>query len=448
MPIVLQQLFSASLQLIDNLMVGQLGDFAVGSVAVVNQLYFVIYLLTFGSMGGAGIFLSQYFGSKSYEKLKETFRFKIIVGLGIATFSLLLFSIFGRFFITLFTKNSVTLANSLDYLNVIKWSLFPWVLSVAISTSFREIGSTKDLLKISIVAVTTNTFLNYLLIFGNLGFPALGVKGAAIATLIARFVEVFLYYLLIKFKGRIFNINLLKLFKIEKTVIKAVVIMAIPLTINELFWSMGQTMFLQAYSTRGDFAIAAMSINSAVSQIVFVTIGGIGTGISVMVGKVLGENKLKEAKENAIKIMYFAVFLALLMGLILFILSYFIMDLYSVSAETKAITIYALRINALMIPIMSLNVTIYFTLRSGGDTRSTILMDSAFVWTIQVPTVFLISRLTNLPVTILFLIVQGLEIPKMLYGFTRFNRDTWMKNLAIESIGQEEIMIEEKRLIK
>ncbi len=446
MPIVVQQLLTASLQLVDNFFVGSLNDYAVGSVSIINQLYFVIYLLTFGAMGGAGIFVSQYFGSKNYDKLKESFRFKLIVGFILAIFSFVLFSFFGNFFIGLFTKTGETTVLANNYLSVMRWSLFPWVVSVAISTTFREIGITKDLLKISFFAVITNTVLNYILIFGHFGFPAMGVTGAAIATLISRFVEVGLYFLLMIKKGEHFRVRFYTLFKIEKTVLKAIIVMAIPLTINEFFWSMGQTIFLQAYSTRGDYALSAMNITGAISQIVFVTIGGISTGVSVMVGKVLGENRLEEAKKNAIKIMYFAVALAISLGFVLFILSFFITDIYNVSETTKAIVKFSIRVNAVFIMIMALNVTIYFTLRSGGDTKSTIMMDSGFVWVIQVPIVFLLSRLTQIPVIYLFLTVTALEIPKLLFGITRFRKEYWVRNLATHNIYNAEILAIESNI--
>ncbi|MCR3906641.1 MAG: MATE family efflux transporter, partial [Tenericutes bacterium] len=164
-PLVLQQLITTSVQLVDNVMVGRLGEQAIGSVAVVNQLYFIVILVTFGALGGAGIFTAQYFGSKDFDRLKETFRFKVIIGFLIALLSFVLFSLFGRTFISIFTDNPVTIQGGLNYLNIIKWSAFPWILSVAISNTFREIGITKPLLKISIFTILANTGLNFVLIF-------------------------------------------------------------------------------------------------------------------------------------------------------------------------------------------------------------------------------------------------------------------------------------------
>lgn len=432
-PIVLQQLLTSSLQLIDNLMVGSLGELAIGSVSVVNQLYFVIILITFGALGGAGIYTAQYFGSGEYEKLKQTFRFKLIIALLLVILSLLAFTFLGRFLIGLFTENEITIDGGMTYLNIVKWSMLPWAFSIAISTTFREIGITKQLLGITLGAIITNTVLNYLLIFGNFGFPELGIAGAAYGTLASRFVEFGLMFVLLVRKGKIFNTAPKDIFKINSLVLKGIIIMALPLLINEFFWSMGQTMFLQSYSTRGDSALAAMNITNAISQLVFVTFGGIGTGIAVLVGNTLGKNQLDVAKDNAKKVVAFAVVFAFFTGAMLFVLSFFLLDLYDVSEATKWIARNNIRINAIFIPVFSFNVSMYFTLRAGGDTTSTMLMDSGYMWVIQVPVVFILARVTDLNVIMLFLIVQLLELPKSVFALSRYRKENWVRNLAIEN---------------
>ncbi len=433
LPIVLQQLLTSSLQLIDNLMVGDLGELAIGSVSVVNQLYFVIILITFGALGGAGIYTAQYFGSKEEEKLKQTFRFKLIVALLLVILSIVVFSVLGEYLIGFFTENQVTIAGGMDYLNIVKWSMLPWAFSIAISTTFREIGTTKPLLWITLGAIITNTVLNYLLIFGNFGFPYLGIEGAAYATLASRVVEFLLMFVLLVKKGKIFNTKIKDVFKIDGLILKAIIIMALPLLLNEFFWSMGQTMFLQSYSTRGDNALAAMNITGAISQLVFVTFGGIGTGIAVMVGNTLGMNKLEVAKDNAKKVIAFAVAFAFVTGMMLFILSFFILDLYDITETTKRIAANNIRINAIFIPVYSFNVSMYFTLRAGGDTRSTMMMDSGYMWVVQVPLIFVLARVTNLNVIMLFLIVQLLELPKSVFALSRYKKENWVRNLAIEN---------------
>lgn len=430
LPIVAQQLITASVQLVDNVMVGSLEESAIVSVSTVNQLYFVMMLITFGAMGGAGIFSAQYYGSKDYDKLKQTFRFKLSTGLVVFVLSLLVFTLFGRPLIGLFTDVPNTIENAMDYLSIIRFGILPWVLTIAISNTFRDMGITKPLMFISIVAILTNTILNALLIFGLFGFPELGIAGAAYATVIARVVEFGLSYLFLKKQGMDFNTKIKDLFKIDKKVLMGIFAMALPLMLNEALWSTGQTMFMQAYSTRGENAFAAQNITSAISQIVFVTFGGVATGISVLVGNTLGRNELEKAKDNAKKLIAFAVVFAACMGLLLFFLSFFILDIYKISEETKAIAMFNIRVNALFIPLYSFNVSLYFTLRSGGDTKSTLVMDSIYMWVFAVPIAFLVSRLTTWSVTIMFLIVQLTDIPKAAIGVWRYRKGYWVKNLA------------------
>lgn len=433
LPIVVQQLITSSLQLVDNIMVGSLGDFAVGSVSSVNQLYFVVILVIFGALGGAGVYTAQYFGAKDYDKLKQTFRFKIIISLILALISFVILSFFGRFLISLFTETSETINNGVNYLNIIKWSMFPWAISVSVSFTFREIGITKPLLRISIIAILTNTILNFLLIFGYLGFPQLGIEGAAIATLISRFLESGLFVILLVKKGQVFSTKFKNLFKIEKVILKSIIIMAIPLMLNEVLWSTGQTVFFEAYSTRGDAALAAASVTGAISQLVFVTFGGVSTGIAVMVGNTLGENKLEKAKDNAKKLIFASIIFSAFMGVLLFILSYFILGIYDISDQAKRIATFNIRVNAFLIPVLAFNVSMYFTLRAGGDTKSTFIMDSGYMWVIQVPTALILSRFTSLPANILFLIIQLEELPKMIFAYSRYKREHWVRNLHKEN---------------
>jgi putative MATE family efflux protein len=434
LPLVVQQLITSSVQLVDNVMVGRLGESPIASVSVVNQLFFIVILITFGIMGGAGIYSAQYYGSKDYEKLRQTFRFKILAAILVGILSFTVFTIFGRTLIGVFTDQEETIAGGMDYLRVVRFSILPWVLSVAIANTFRETGVTKPLLYISIVAILVNTSLNFLLIFGWLGFPALGIVGAAIATLIARVIELCLTLVLLIRKGKVFSTRLKEIFHVNRVVLSGILLMALPLTLNEGLWSLGQTTFLHAYSTRGDSALAAMNITNAISQIVFITFGAIATGVAVLVGNTLGKGALEEARANAKKLIAVSVAFAMLMGSILFLLSFFVIDLYDITDFTKRTASFNIRINALFIPIYSFNMALYFILRSGGDMRSTLMMDSGYMWVVMVPIALLLAYATSLPVTIMFLIVQSLDVPKLFFALNRYRKGYWIRNLAIAEI--------------
>lgn len=431
LPIVIQQLITASVQLVDNVMVGRLGESAISSVAVVNQLYFVVILIAFGIIGGAGIYTAQYFGSKDYEKLKETFRFKLSFSIILSALAFILFSTFGESLIGLFTKNSITIGNGLDYLKITRFNIFPMFLSFAISTTFREIGNPKPLLKISVTAILTNTVLNYLLIFGNFGFPELGIVGAAYATLAARFVEFGLLLILVNRKGKVFATKIRRIFKIEKAVLLSIIVVAMPMMLNEALWSLGQTAFLKAYSTRGDAALAAFNISNVVSQLVFIIFGAMSTAVAVLVGNTLGANELEKAKDNAFKLLSFSVFIAFCAGMLLIVGSFFIPNLYDIAPATKEIVAFNIRINGLFIPVYAFNVGIFFVLRAGGDTKSTLLMDAVFMWVVSVPIALVMAYYTSWDVTLMFLIVQATDFPKAFFAILRYRKGNWVKNLAV-----------------
>lgn len=433
LPLMLQQLITASVQLVDNVMVGALGEESIGAISIINQLNFILILLAFGLMSGGGIYAAQYFGSGDYSKLKQAFRFKVISAVFISLLAFTIYTVYGRELLMLFTSNPNTIALGGSYLQLSKYAIVIWILSMTISSTFRDIGQTKPLMYISILAISINTLFNYILIFGKFGFPELGVEGAAIATLIARIVELMAYYVLLRAKGELFNTSFTNITKIEKTVFKGIMLVALPLMANELFWSGAQTMFFRAYSSRGDYALAAMNITNVVSQLVFVSFMAMGTASSVMVGNTLGENKLEEAKDNSVKIIAFAIFIAMVTGSLLLIVSTFIMNIYSVEQITKDIAIFCIRVNALFIPFYAYNVVMYFTLRAGGDVKSTVLMDSVFMWIIPVPISIYLAYYTKTDVTIMFLIIQSMDIVKAVFATYRYRLGYWIKNLAIET---------------
>ena len=433
-PIVLQQLIIASVNLVDNLMVGQLGEPSINAVTIVNQLNFVVMIVTFGVMGGAGIFTAQFFGAKKQEELKMSYRYKMAAAVLFSSTAFLLFILFGQTMIGWFASKSETIALGMDYLRIVQFGVFPFIISLAITTTFRETGTTKPLLYISLFALILNAAINYVLIFGYLGFEPMGVRGAAIGTVIARYIEMGLLYMLMIVKRAPFFAKLFTIFCIPKSLTKKISLKALPLTINEVFWSVGQTMFIFAFSLRGETALAAMNVNNAVSQIVFVTFSGIATAVAVMVGNTLGENKLDEAKSNAYKLMMVAFLSAVVVGSLLFIMAPFVVGLYDISDKTYTWALITTRYNSVLICLYSVNVAIYFTLRSGGDMRSTVYADAGFTWVIMVPLALILAYFTNLDVTWLFLLVKGTELLKFFYALGLIKKKRWLQNLTNEAI--------------
>ncbi len=431
-PIIIQQLLIASVALVDNIMVGQLGESSINGVTIVNQLNFILMIVTFGVMGGAGIFTAQYFGAKQLDALRMSFRYKINAALVVSIIGVFLLSIFGSTLIGLFTRESVTLSLGLTYSNIIIYGIPPFILSLAISGTFRETGVAKPLLFISLFALILNAAINYVLIFGYYGFPELGVAGAAIGTVIARYVEFGLLVILMIYMKSSFRFKLVTLFQIPIDVIKKINKKALPLTINEVFWSIGQTAVIFAFALRGETELAAMNVANGVSQIVFVIFGGIATSVAVMVGNTLGENKLKEAEDNAYKLIMTAFMMAVVVGLVLLIISPVLIDFYDIEPQTRIWALKAIRYNSVLIWLYSVNVAIYFTLRSGGDVLSTIYADSGFSWAVMVPVALILGYFTTIDIALMFLIVKGTELPKVFYAWHLLSKKKWLQNLTVE----------------
>jgi putative MATE family efflux protein len=433
-PIILQQLLIASVALVDNVMVGQLGEPSINGVTIVNQLNFVIMIVTFGVMGGAGIFTAQYFGAKQTEQLKMSFRYKINAALVVSTIGVFLFIVFGETMIGWFTREDLTQSLGLTYLNIVTIGLFPFIMSLAISSTFRETGIAKPLLFISLFALILNAAINYVLIFGYLGFPKLGVAGAAIGTVIARYIEMTLLIVLMFIKKSPFKFKLQTLFSIPRDMIQKINKKALPLTVNEIFWSIGQTVVIFAFALRGETELAAMNVANGVSQIVFVIFGGIATSVAVMVGNTLGENKLKEAEENAYKLIMTAFMLAVIVGLILLAIAPIVIDFYDIEPQTRIWALKATRYNSVLIWLYSVNVAMYFTLRSGGDVKSTIYADSGFSWAIMVPIALILGYFTSMDIALMFLIVKGTELPKVFFAWYLIKKKRWLQNLTVDII--------------
>ncbi|NTW96080.1 MAG: MATE family efflux transporter, partial [Erysipelotrichaceae bacterium] len=317
-PFMLQQLIGSSVNLLDNLMVGQLGDAAIAGVASANKFYMIAMFAIMGLSGSASIFIAQYFGAKDEEHVKQSFRYSLIASYVVILPFVVLGFLFPEAILRFFTSDLAVIEQGTAYLRLALLTYIPMTFSMVVSSALRSVGETKIPLYTSIVAILTNAFFNYCLIFGNFGFPRWGVQGAAIATIIARVVEVIVIAVVLKKKHFIFNTKIKDLFKISARLEKAITIKAIPLTTNEIFWSAGMGLLFKFYSTRGTEVMAGMSISSTIADIFFTLFGGMMVATTVVISQALGANKLEEARKDAYKLIHFSQLLAILLGLLMF----------------------------------------------------------------------------------------------------------------------------------
>ncbi len=441
LPIMIQNLITNFVSMLDNLMVGNLGTEQMSGVSIVNQLVFVFALAIFGALSGAGIFTAQFYGKKDTDGIRYTVRYKLIITLILMAVGLFVFILFQDPLINMFLHESndggsieLTLSYAKQYLNAYMWGIVPFCITQVISSSLRETGETVAPMVAGFSAVLVNVLLNWVLIFGKLGAPALGVVGAAIATNIARCVECgFIVIYTIRKRERFsYFTGLFKGFTIPRKVFKDITIKGMPLLFNEFFWSLGMSLLSVAYSLYGISVVAGYSISSTVMNLANIAFIALGNSIGIIVGKQLGANQFKEAYDTDRKLITFSAAISLFVGIIVFLIGDKIPLLYNTSAESKELAAYFIRVCAWFLPVHSFANASYFTIRSGGKTLVTFLMDSVFIMCVSVPIAFSLYYIFDLTIHTTFVIVQLIDIIKVVVGLALVKKKVWLNNIVAD----------------
>ena len=439
MPILIQQVITSFVSLLDNIMVGQVGTEPMSGVAIVNQLFFVYYLCVIGGLSGAGILTAQFSGKGDREGIRHSVRVKLILGIGICLICAAVLLLFGDRLIQAFLHEGEsgldledTLHHAQDYLDVMLLQILPFMLSMLYASTLRETGETVLPMKAGLIAVFVNLVLNWLLIFGKLGFPRLGVVGAAAATVIARFTEMAIVVIwthrhLDRFP---FMRGVWSSLRVPGEVFRKVIILGMPLLFNELLWSGGMTVLNQCYSVRGLEVVSAMNIYITISDLFFSAFIATGNAISIMVGTLLGAGKLERAVDEDRKLIAFAIALSFVLGGCMALCAPLFPRLYNTVARVRELASEILLIGAMMMPLHAFANSCYFTLRSGGKTLITFLFDSGSVWLLSIPAAFLLAYRTQVPIVPMFAIVEGLNILKCAVGYLMVRRRRWVINLV------------------
>lgn len=445
-PLIIQQAVSSFVSLLDNVMVGALGTESISGVAIVNQLVFVYYLTVFGTLSGASIFGSQFFGVGDHKGLRDTFRFRLIASLGLTVVAIVVFLTAGDSLTALFLTDDgtsdvgLTASLASQYMKITLWGLVPYAIAQVYSSVVRETGDAFQPMVASVLSILVNLLFNYLLIFGKLGFPAMGVAGAAWATVLSRYVECL--YLLIATHRRPdkyrFIQGALRSLRIPLTLCRRIMITGLPLMLNECLWSLGSTMINQSYSTRGLTVVAATNIQSTVWNLFTIIMFAMGSVVSIMVGQRLGAGDIEGARETDTRLITFTVVLHIIIGTILVLTAPYIPYIYNTTDEVRALTTTLLYISGAVLPVTAFMHTCYFTVRSGGKTIITFLFDCGFTWCVVLPLVVCLCTFTDLPMAVIFLLAQLSEVIKAVIGFWMLKSGIWAKNLIHDLGGKAE----------
>ena len=440
-PIILQNFITNFVSMLDNLMVGSLGTAEISGVSVANQLIFVFTMSLFGMISGAGIFGAQYVGQKDTVGLRNTFRFKLIAGFLFTFLFCWLFATCNEWLIGLYLKGdgdgslaTDTIYYAKQYLITMLIGLYPAAFSMSIASTLRENGETKVPMYASFAAVAFNAVFDYLLIYGKLGLPRLGVFGGALATVLARFIELIILIIWV-YKNRdnevaAFAKGVFKNFSIPRHLVTGIIIKGTPLMLNETLWAAGITRLAQCYTMRSLTVVPAMSISSTYFNLFSVVFVSMGSAISIIIGQELGANDFEKAQSDSLKLIVLSLLMSFVTCAIFIGCSFFIPLLYETTTEVRRMATIFMLIAASGMPGDSLCNATYFTIRSGGNTLISFIMDSGFVWCVCVLLATILIQFTPLGVYTIYFIIQLCNYVKGGFGLFLTRQGIWLNNIV------------------
>lgn len=438
-PIMLQNGLTNVVSLLDNLMVGRVGTDQMSGVSIVNQLLFIVYLSLFGGMAGAGIFTAQYYGKKDEKGVQDIFRIKFIIGLVLAAAGICVLWFWREPLIGMFLHEGdaslsvdATMMYAKGYLGIMLVGLVPFAVSQCVASTLRECSQTVSPMIASAAAVVVDLVFNYILIFGKFGAPALGVEGAAIATVLSRFVEC-AFLLVWTWKNREqygFITGFFARTPISALLWRQSISKGMPLLVNEFLWSLGVAMQTQCYSMRGLEVVAGLNISNTLNNVFNIAFLAMGNAVAIIIGQMLGAGKMKEAKETDTKLLFFTTVMCLGIGAVMAVAAPYFPQAYNTTPQVQRLATSFLLVLAFVMPFCAFTNASYFTLRSGGCTGVTFLFDSMYMWCLVVPLAFVLSRYTNVAIVPLYMLVQGMELLKAGIGFVLVKKGVWLRNLV------------------
>lgn len=441
LPMIGQNAITSFVSFLDNIMVGMLGQEQMSGVAIANQLIFVFNVCIFGAVSGPGIFGTQYYGKGDYKGQQYAFRYKIYSVVLITFIAVALFVYKGEELISLYLSENgqigdikLALEYGVEYLAIMSVGLIPFAVGQAYISSIRETGHTLVPMLAGVAAMVTNLVLDIALIFGVGPFPKLGVRGAAIATVIARFIEfaIVLVWTHLNSEKNPYIKGAYKSLFIPGKVIKGILIKGTPLLVNELLWASAIATIAQCYSVRGLEVVTAQSVSSTITNLFNVVYIQLGACISIVVGQRLGAGQLDEAKDVAGKMTFFSVICCALVAVVMIIIGGYFPNIYDYDIVIKDLARKFIFVCAVIMPVSAYCHCSYFVLRSGGKTIITFLFDSFYSWVVVIPLATFLAKHTDLNIVLVFFLVQSMEIIKALIGYIMVKSGIWLNNIVEE----------------
>jgi putative MATE family efflux protein len=435
LPIIIQNGISSSLNAIDVMMLGQMGEVPVAAVGLANQVFFLLSFMLFGISSGAGIFSAQYWGKNDLPGIRRVLGMALMMTCGAALFFMIAALVIPRTVLSIYTADAAVIATGTEYLRIIGWSYLLTAISFSFSATLRSTGNVRLPMVASVTAIVLKTSLSYVLIFGKFGLPAMGVEGAALATLLARAVECVLLLALTYRLKTPAAARLAEMLDIRQEFLTGFLKLALPVAVNETLWSLGISVYNLAYARIGTESIAAVNIAGTIEGLAFVIFIGISDATSILIGNKIGAGQDETAYSYGQRSLMLATLAALGVGGLILALRGPVLSLYAVSPQALEDASRILLVMGLALWVRISNmILVVGVLRSGGDTRFGLIIDTGSVWGVGVPLALLGAFVLHLPVYWVYLMVMTEEVVKYIFLLFRFFSRRWIHDVTM--VGQ------------
>lgn len=425
-PIAVQGMVTATLSMVDNLMVGMLGETELAAVGVASQIFMVHYLVLFGFVSGTATFLAQFYGVRDMANIRKVLGFAVTL---LGAFGLLFFiatNLFTKGILSIYTEDPAVLDLAATYVRINSLSFLILAFTSPMEMGFKATQQVRLPMIISMVVFSSNTIINYILIFGKFGMPALGVAGAAIGTVTARILEFCLNAYFTMRKGSMIRAPLSSFIGWDRELLKRIIRNSAPTTINELFWSVGQTMYVAAYNRIGTTAFAAYQAANAIFNIVNFASFSVGDAALILIGEKLGEEEVAYAKKLALHLIKVAIFIGFTLGLATCLMAGPLSGIFKLTAEGKRDMFNILIVfGATFVFDLVSGMMVTGVLRAGGDTRFVMFTECCTVWLIGVPFAFLAAIVWHMPIHLALLLTRSELLVKDAILLMRYKSGKW-----------------------
>ncbi|SMP44151.1 MATE family efflux transporter [Anoxynatronum buryatiense] len=429
-PVAIQHVITSSLNLVDVVMIGQINAVSITAVGLANQLFFVFSLLLFGINSGGAIFVAQFWGRRDLENIHKSLGVALLLSVAGGLMFTVISVLFPEWFMRLLSNDDEAIRLGVEYLRIVGLSYLATAVSITLSSASRSVGDARLPMRASILSLGVNTGLNAVLIFGLLGFPAMGVKGAALATLVARGLECLILTVTIFTSLHPLRAKGHQYFRFSRAFARRILQKSFPVMANEFLWAIGMTLYVAAYARMGTQAYAAVQISQTVEKLFFVAAMGIGHAAAVMIGNLLGENRREEAIRYSRYFNLLTIFFGIVLAVFLLVTAPAIARFFNVDEQVRADAVKVMAVFAFFLTIKMCNaLQVIGTLRGGGDTTYSLMMEISSVYLVGVPMAFLATTYWQLPIYVVVALVHLEEVTKAIVGFRRLFSNKWASNI-------------------